>query len=122
MQSTQARMESPVADGVTNVHAEVEMAAGRACDNPDCPARIHWSGQRGRPQLFCSAACRKRAISAAGRLEHQVDQLKGRLYESAVTYREVRALRAALSRVQWLLSSYPESTRRTRDPVRPADS
>ena len=110
-----------MANGVTNVHADGDTGADRACDNPDCTARIRWSGQRGRPQLFCSTVCRKRAINAAGRLERQVDQLEGGLEEPTVTYREERALRASLSRVRWLLSAYPESTRRIRDPDRPAD-
>ena len=92
-------------------------ATSRRCDNPECGNRVHWSGQRGRPQLFCDAACRKRAVAAAARLEEAIQSAEQRLGVDQHTYRQERSLAGDLSRLKWLLSAYPDSTRaRSRGP------
>jgi len=95
----------------TNVHEGRWSESSRACDNPDCTERVQWSGQRGRPALFCSSACRKRAINTASRLDAALQDVERDLDVAALTYRELRAAGAEASRLRWLLSAYPESTR-----------
>lgn len=97
-----------------NVRAGLPPEVSRPCDNPDCAQRVHWSGQRGRPALFCSSACRKRAINAASRLEAVLRDVEDAIQLGELTYREMRAAEAEASRFRWLLSAYPESTRTAR--------
>lgn len=98
----------------SNVHARVAPDASRRCDNPDCSDRVHWSGQRGRPALFCSSACRKRAINSALRLDAALQVVESAVKRGALTYRELRATEAEASRLRWLLSAYPASARTAR--------
>jgi len=98
----------------SNVHARVATDASRRCDNPDCSGRVHWSGQRGRPALFCSSACRKRALSASSRLDAALRDVEADSHRDELTYRELRAAEAEASRLRWLLSAYPASARTAR--------
>jgi hypothetical protein len=61
--------------------------------------------------LFCSSACRKRAINAVSRLDAALQDVERDLDLGTLTYRELRAAKAEASRLGWLLSAYPESTR-----------
>ncbi len=84
----------------------------RACDNPDCRRRLWWSPGRGRPPKFCSDACRKRAVGAAGRLAREADAVDAQLKTYDLTYRQRRLLEGDLARILWLLSAYPDSISR----------
>lgn len=94
-----------------NVQAADEATVDRRCENPDCSVRIAWSGRPGRPQLFCTPACRKRAVASAARLEKQIAELEVQVQSAGLTYREGRSAAADLARLRWLLSAYPASAR-----------
>ncbi len=87
----------------------------RACDNPECGKRLKWSSTRGRPSLYCSEICRKRAVSAAGKLSRAVHTQQRRLAEGSLSYRAQRVVRAEIARLEWLLSMYPASARPSTD-------
>lgn len=88
----------------------------RGCDNPECRERLEWSTGRGRPPLYCSSACRKRAVSVAGKLTRAIQAQQRALQAAGLTYRAERAARTELARLEWLLSMYPPSAR-TRTPA-----
>ena len=89
----------------SNAHGSSVMT-DRRCDNPDCTGRVEWSGRAGRPQLYCTPSCRQRTLSAAARLQAEVERL-----EAELEHRARRALSADLARTKWLLSAFPDSTR-----------
>lgn len=93
-------------DEAKNVQTD---ATTRRCDNPECDSRVQWTGGRGRPMLFCSSACRKRCINSAKRLRQDVESIEALLAKGTFKYREERQMKAELSRLEWLLSAYPES-------------
>ena len=94
----------------SNAHGSSVMT-DRRCDNPDCTGRVEWSGRAGRPQLYCTPSCRQRTLSAAARLQAEVERLEAELEHRPLTHRARRALSADLARTKWLLSAFPDSTR-----------
>jgi hypothetical protein len=98
---------------VGNVHGQAGATTERRCDNPECSERLIWSGRQGRPQLFCSTSCRKRAVYAAEALAQQVAAKEFALASPLLTYRQAREVRSDLARLEWQLSSYPASARPT---------
>lgn len=92
-----------------NVRASLADLMTRRCDNPECSERLSWSGGRGRPPLFCSANCRKRALYAAASLVQQIEARHRALAAADLTYRRERELRSELARLEWVLSAYPPS-------------
>lgn len=99
-----------------NVHAPLADVVSRRCDNPDCEERLSWTGGRGRPPLFCTANCRKRALYAAGVLLQQVAERQRSLVDGDLTYRQKREIQSDLARLEWMLSAYPRSA------IAPSDS
>ncbi|CAM3586700.1 DUF329 domain-containing protein [Nocardioides marinus] len=91
-----------------NVRAAHDDSMTRRCDNPECSQRLTWRAGRGRPPLFCSANCRKRALYAAAALVQQIDE-RHRALAGDITYRREREIRSELARLEWLLSAYPPS-------------
>lgn len=91
-----------------NVRAAHDSSMTRRCDNPECSQRLTWSAGRGRPPLFCSANCRKRALYAAASLVQQIEERHLAL-AGDLTYRRERELRSELARLEWVLSAYPPS-------------
>ena len=83
----------------------------RTCDNPECRTRLQWSTGRGRPPLYCSSTCRKRAVSVAGKLVRAIHAQQRNLQETSLTYRAERIARTELAQLEWLLSMYPASAR-----------
>lgn len=92
-----------------NVRALLTDLATRRCDNPECDERLTWGGGRGRPPLFCSANCRKRALYAAGALVQQIEERHRALADADLTYRQEREIRSELARLEWALSAHPPS-------------
>lgn len=99
-----------------NVHAAHDDSMTRRCDNPECSQRLTWSAGRGRPPLFCSANCRKRALYAAGVLLQQVAERQRSLVDGDLNYRQKREIQSDLARLEWMLSAYPRSA------IAPSDS
>lgn len=94
-----------------NVQGADSTAPTRRCDNPECDARMEWSGSRGRPSLYCSDACRQRTSDSAKRLQERITELQTHLATGDATYRQRRAIATEVSRLRWLLSAYPASFR-----------
>lgn len=92
-----------------NVRPSLTAVTTRRCDNPECGERLQWSGRRGRPQVFCSATCRKRAVYAADVLAQQVAERRRSLADPQLTYRQRREVGSELARLEWALSAYPAS-------------
>lgn len=108
--------------GDENVRASLADPVTRRCDNPECSERLAWSGGRGRPPLFCSANCRKRALYAAAALVQQVEARHGALADTDLTYRRAREIRSELARLEWVLSAYPPSALAADDSLGSAQS
>jgi endogenous inhibitor of DNA gyrase (YacG/DUF329 family) len=103
-----SRTFNEMSDG--NVHATHDNVQTRPCDNPECSQRLTWRGGRGRPPLFCSANCRKRALYAAASLLQRIEE-RHRALAGDLTYRREREIRSELARLEWVLSAYPVSAR-----------
>lgn len=106
--------------GDENVRAPLADVMTRRCDNPECSERLAWSGGRGRPPLFCSANCRKRALYTAAALVQQAQARHGALADTDLTYRRAREIRSELARLEWVLSAYPPSALPADDSLGPA--
>lgn len=117
-------MNSRTASGTDseNVHAPLADVVSRRCDNPECNERLAWAGGRGRPPLFCSANCRKRAHYAAAALMQQGAECQRSLVETDLTYRQKREIRSELARLEWVLSAYPPTATTAGDSLGPAQS
>lgn len=102
-------MEFRVTDRSQKVRAPASVPSTRACDNPECGRRLKWSMGRGRPPLYCTPNCRKRAVSVAGKLNRAVQAQQRQLHAGGLTYRAERQVRTELARLEWLLSMYPPS-------------
>jgi len=100
-----------VADSPQKVREPAPMPLTRSCDNPDCGKRLKWSNSRGRPPLYCSDMCRKRAVSIAGKISRAIQAQHRLLHAGGLSYRAERRVRTELARLEWLLSSYPASAR-----------
>ena len=98
-------------DSPQKVREPAPIPQTRACDNPDCAKRLRWSSGRGRPPLYCSNTCRKRAVSVARKLARAIHASQRQLLEESLTYRAEREVRGNLARLEWLLSMYPVSAR-----------
>ena len=100
-----------MADRAQNVRIPAPIPLTRSCDNPECGKRLKWATGRGRPPLYCSGTCRKRAVSIAGKLGRSIQSQRQKLASGDLTYRAERDARAELARLEWLLSMYPPSSR-----------
>ena len=96
-----------------NVREPAPIPNTRPCDNPECRRHLKWSTERGRPQLYCSSKCRKRAVSIAAKLSRAIRTQERELQLSKLTYRAEREVRTELARLEWLLSAYPTSAETT---------
>ena len=54
-------------------------------------------------------------MAAATRLTAEIADLENRLATAGSSYRDQRTVGGELARLRWLLSAYPESTRRRND-------
>ncbi|MDN5746315.1 MAG: hypothetical protein L0H31_14520 [Nocardioidaceae bacterium] len=93
------------------VRVPAPIPVARACDNPVCGKRLKWSNSRGRPPLYCSNTCRKRAVSVAGKLARAIQGHQRQLLAEGLTYRAKRDVQTEVARLEWLLSMYPPSAR-----------
>lgn len=100
-----------MADSPQKVRKPAPIPHARACDNPECAKRLTWSAGRGRPPLYCSNTCRKRAVSIASKLARAIQAHHRQLLDEPLTYRAKRDVQAELARLEWLLSMYPPSAR-----------
>lgn len=98
-------------DHSQKVRAPAPIPSTRACDNPECGRRLKWSMGRGRPPLYCTPTCRKRAVSVAGKLGRAIQAQRRQLHEGGLTYRAERQVQTELARLEWLMSMYPPSAR-----------
>lgn len=110
-QKSSRSVEGRMYDERQPVRVPAPIPVGRSCDNPECRKRLRWSGGRGRPALYCSNKCRKRAVSVTGKLVRAIQAHQRDLQSADLTYRAERAVRTELARLEWLLSMYPQSAR-----------
>ena len=93
----------------TGKRAQMKPDMQRRCDNPQCLELVTWFAGRGRPQRYCSDPCRQRMLASRRKLKDEASHLTRQIDEGA-TFRKERELKSELSRVEWLLSAYPQSS------------
>lgn len=81
------------------------------CLNPRCPdaVRITRSGSKGRPQLFCSAKCRRAYDYERGQLLLDKERLDEAMARPGGTFREREVVKAALASIERCLLHYTYS-------------
>lgn len=79
----------------------------RPCGNPLCTNRLSWLGTRGRPPVYCSTLCRKRAAAARSRLSAQITAVEVELNDDVTTRRERAALEGKAAALRWMHDAYP---------------
>lgn len=97
---------APVADAL---QTSVPLPSGYRCLNPACSSMelIHWADVRGRPKLFCSAACRSAYEYERTELIRDLGVIEEALRRSGGTYRQQRVVESARRQVTWALLRYP---------------
>lgn len=101
--------DADVARVADALQTSVPLPSGYRCLNPACSSKelIYWADVRGRPKLFCSAACRSAYEYERNELLRDLCVIEGALRRSAGTYRQKRVVESARRQLTLALLRYP---------------
>lgn len=94
------------AEAILALLAQYPMTETQPCLRPGCPNLCIWQATGGRPKLYCSANCRRRALHERDALERTLVQMTAnRPHLDSARRRQV--LETRIANVRWQLARYP---------------